>query len=59
MSLAPAMSAARPPIPHYLYFCVRQALFRPADPVPTRLSYLVLCAGGDRINGAALHGESP
>lgn len=31
-------------IPNYLTFCIRQALFRPDEAVPTRLWYLVACA---------------
>jgi hypothetical protein len=34
--------------PHYLTFCIQQALHRPADYVPTRLEFLVLCMGVPR-----------
>jgi hypothetical protein len=44
VSLAPAHSAARPSIPTYLAYCIRQALFRSEEPVMTRLSFLVACA---------------
>ena len=32
--------------PHYLTFCIQQAIHRPGEYVPSRLEYLVLCAGG-------------
>lgn len=32
--------------PHYLTFCIQQALYRPEEYVPSRLAYLVICAGG-------------
>lgn len=38
-------------IPRYLTFCIRQALFRPGEPVPTRLGYLVTCADAAGLVG--------
>lgn len=33
--------------PSYLSFCIQMALGRPGDYVPTRLGYLILCAGAN------------
>ena len=32
--------------PHYLTFCIQQAINRPSEYVPTRLEYIILCMGG-------------